>query len=204
VKYSKVIVLWRKIAVSIFASECESSCPPAEPVMPSATPRWSGASSGLGPPPGDLLQGEPQRLGVGELAVEQRQRGGERGELRVGELDRGEMEVLRAQRVVLLLGDAVDRLLDRQRDAQRLELRAVGVEAAREGVLVHPAVALDVPLDVERGDRPALGHQVGDQRELADQLLGVLGHPGTNHRRRLRHGGGRRPYLRALPRRRGA
>ena len=49
-KYSKVIVLWRKIAVSIFASDCESSCPPAEAVMPSATPRWSGAASGLGRP----------------------------------------------------------------------------------------------------------------------------------------------------------
>ena len=159
--------------------------------MPSATPRWSGACERARAPPGDLLQREPQRLGVGELAVEQRQRGRERGQLGVGELDRREMEVLRAQRVVLLLGDAVERLLDGQRDAQRLELRAVGVEAPREGVLVHAAVALDVALDVERGDRPALGHQVGDQGELADQLLGVLGHPGTNHRRRLRHGGPR-------------
>ena len=34
------------------------------------------------------------------------------------------MEVLRAQRVVLLLGHAVDRLVDGEVDAQRLELRA--------------------------------------------------------------------------------
>ncbi len=46
----KVIVLWRKIAVSIFASRPESSCPPAEAVIPSASERWSGDSSGLGRP----------------------------------------------------------------------------------------------------------------------------------------------------------
>ena len=50
VKYSKVIVLWRKIAVSIFASDWDSSCPPADAVMPSATPPLSGAVSGLGRP----------------------------------------------------------------------------------------------------------------------------------------------------------
>jgi hypothetical protein len=102
----------------------------------------------VGAPPGDLLQRQPQRFGIGELAVEQRQRGLQRGELGVGEGDRGEMEVLRAQRVVLLLGDAVDRALDRQRDPQRVQLRAVGVEAPREGVLVHRAVALDVAADL--------------------------------------------------------
>ena len=153
-----------------------------------------------GPPPGDLLERQAQRFGVGELAVEQRQRSGERGQFGIGELDRREVEVLRAQRVVLLLGDAVDRLLDGQRDAQRLELRAVRVEASRKRVLVHATVALDVPLDVERGDRAALGHQIGDQGELADQLLGVLGHPAKNHRRRVRRGGARAPYLRAFAR----
>ena len=126
--------------------------------------------------PGDLLQGEAQRLGVGELAVEQRQRELQRGQLLVGEGDRREMEVLRAQRVVLLLGDAVERAVDRELDAERVQLGAVGVEAPGEGVLVHAAVSLDVAPDLQGRHRTALGHQVGDQRELADQLLGVLRH----------------------------
>ena len=75
-----------------------------------------------------------------------------------------------------LLGHAVERLLHGQRDAQRLELGAIGVETPRERVLVHPAVALDIAFDVERRHRPALRHQVRDQGELADQLLGVLRH----------------------------
>ena len=62
--------------------------------MPSATERCSGALQRAGPAPGDLLQREAQRLGVGELAVEQRQRGLQRGQLGVGELDRGQVEVL--------------------------------------------------------------------------------------------------------------
>ena len=110
--------------------------------------------------PGDLLQRKAQRLGVGKLSVEQRQRGRQRRQLAVGELDRRQMEVLRAQRVVLLLGDAVERLLDGQRNPQRLELGAVSVEAARKRVLVHAAVSLDVALDVERRHRSTLGHQV--------------------------------------------
>ena len=128
------------------------------------------------PPPGELLQREPQRLGVGELAVEQRERRLQARELLVGERDRREVEVLRAQRVVLLLGDAVDRLVDRQLDAEIAQLGAVGVEAPGERVLVHAGVALDVAPDLQRGDRPALRHQVRDQRQLADELLGVLGH----------------------------
>ena len=111
-------------------------------------------------PPGDLLQGETQRLGVCEFAVEQAQCGLQRGELLVGECDRGEMEVLRAQRVVLLLGGPVGGAIDGQLDAQRFELGAVGVEASRERVLVHPAVALDVATDLKGRDGPALGHQV--------------------------------------------
>ena len=85
------------------------------------------------------------------------------------------MEVLRSQRVVLLLGDAVDRLLDGQRNAQRIELGAVGVEAPRERILVHAAVTLDVALDVQRGDRPALRHQVRDQGQLIKAAM--LGMP---------------------------
>src|SRR4029077_4278779 len=41
----------------------------------------------------------------------------------------------------------------------------------------HAAVALHVTPDLQRRHWPALGHQVGDQRQLADQLLGVLRHP---------------------------
>ena len=63
--------------------------------------------------PRDLLEREPQRLGVGELAVEQVQRGLEAGEFLVGELDRRQVEVLGRERVRLLLDKAVDRLLDR-------------------------------------------------------------------------------------------
>jgi hypothetical protein len=174
-----VIVLLRKIAVSILARRWESSWPPAEAVMPSATVRWSGARRGARPPPGQLLEGEPQRLGVGELPVEQAERRLQGGELVVGERDGGEVEVLRPQRVVLLLGDTVGRPVDRELDAERLELGAVGVEAARERVLVHAAVALDVATDLQGRDGPALGHQVRDQRELADELLGVLGHART-------------------------
>ena len=87
------------------------------------------------------------------------------------------MEVLGAQRVVLLLGRPVRGPLDGQLDAQRFQLGAVGVEAPRERVLVHAAVALHIAPYLQGRDGPALGHQVGDQRQLADQLLGVLGHP---------------------------
>jgi len=70
------------------------------------------------------------------------------------------MEVLRPQRVILLLGDAVERLLDGERDPQRFKLGAVGVKTARERIFVHAAVSLDVAFDVERGHRPALRHQI--------------------------------------------
>ena len=70
------------------------------------------------------------------------------GELLIGELDRRQVEVLGRQRVGLLLDQAVDRLLDRQHDPQRLELGAIGVEAPRERVLVHRAVPLDVAPDL--------------------------------------------------------
>ena len=56
------------------------------------------------------------------------------------------------------------------------ELGAVGVEAARERLVAHLLVALDVRLDVPRRQRPALRHQERDQRELADQLVGVVAH----------------------------
>src|SRR5207248_7390837 len=40
----------------------------------------------------------------------------------------------------------------------------------------HARVALHLLLDLESRDRPPFGHQERDQRELADELLGVLGH----------------------------
>ena len=127
--------------------------------------------------PGDLLQGQAQRLGVGEAAVgQQQQRGAQRRQLVVGEFDRVEVEVLRRQRVELGLEEPLARLLDPELDAEALELGAVRVEAPREGVVVHIAVALDLALDLQGGNRPALGHQERDQRELANQLLGVLRH----------------------------
>ena len=111
-------------------------------------------------PPRDLLQREAQRLRVGELAVQQRQRRLQRGQLGVREGDRREVEVLRAQRVVLLLGDAVDGTLDGQHDPERVQLRTVRVEAPRERVFVHRAVALDIAPDLQRGHRPPLRHEV--------------------------------------------
>ena len=135
---------------------------------------------GAGTPPGDLLEGQAKRLGVGELAVQQHQRGAKRRQLAVGELDRRQVVILRRQRVELRLEEALGRLFDLERDAQAVELRAVGVEAASEGVVVHGAVALDLALDLQRRDGPPVGHQERDQGELADQLLGVLGHDGEN------------------------
>ena len=126
--------------------------------------------------PGDLLQRETQRLGVGEPPIEQLQGGSERSAFVLGELDRRQLEVLGRQRVVLLLDLAVLWLLDRQHDPEFLEICAVGVEPPRERVLVHRAVSLDVAANLRRGHRPPLGHQVGDQRQLPDQFLGVLCH----------------------------
>src|SRR3954453_21530978 len=112
-------------------------------------------------------------------------------ELLARKLDRLEVEVLRRKRVVLGLVVALRRLVDLQLDAERLELGAVGVEAAPEGALVHAAVALDLLLDLERRDRAPLRHQERDQRELTDELFGVLRHvlvpPGGGRRRAGQH-----------------
>jgi len=110
--------------------------------------------------PRDLLERQAQWLGVGELAVEQVQRRPQRRQLVVVELDRRKVEVLRRQRVLLLFDLAVLGLLHRQHNAQRLELGAVGVEAPRERVLVHHAVALDVTPDLGCRHRPPLSHQI--------------------------------------------
>ena len=150
--------------------------------------------------PRELLEREPQRLRVGELAVEQAERHPQRAELGVRELDRRQVEVLRRQRVALRLVRAVGGLVDLQVDAERLELRAVRVEAAREGVVVHARVALHLLLDLERGDRAPLGHQERDQRQLPYELFGVFCHCAAQHKEGKRTAGARyATRLRAFP-----
>src|SRR4029077_2729778 len=83
-----------------------------------------------GPAEREVLQREAQRLGVRELSLEQVERGLEGRELLVLELELRQEVLLRAQRVQLLAGELV--ALRLQRHAEREELRAVGVEAARE------------------------------------------------------------------------
>jgi hypothetical protein len=140
-----------------------------------------GGGEGGGLAPRELLEGQPQRLGVRELAVEQREGGAQRAALRVRELDGRQVEVLRREGVALRLEVRVHGLLDLELDPERLELGTVGVEAAGERVLVHAGVALDLLADLEGGDRPSLRHEERDEGELADELLGVLGH-GTSIR----------------------
>ena len=86
----------------------------------------------------------------------------------------GQEVALGAQRVELLAGELVALRLERH--AERDQLGAVGVEAAREGLVRHLGVALDVRLDVARRERPALRHEERDQRELTDELVGVVRH----------------------------
>src|SRR5205823_1002017 len=68
--------------------------------------------------PRQLLQRQPQRLRVGELAVEQREQRAQGTQLLVGELDRREVEVLGWERIVLRLVVALGGLVDLQLDAQ--------------------------------------------------------------------------------------
>ena len=120
----------------------------------------------------EVLQREAQRRCVGELALEQEQARVERGELAVGEVQRRQEVVLARERVELLAGELVAIRLDRH--AQRQELGAIGVEATGKRLVGHVVVALDGVLGVARSDRPLLGHDVRHQRELADQLVGVM------------------------------
>ena len=122
----------------------------------------------------EVLEGETERLGVGELALEEIQARLEGGELVVRELELGEEVVLRAQRVELLAGELVALRLERH--AEREQLRAVGVEAPRERLVRHLGVPLDILLDVARRQRAPVRHQEGDERELPDQLVGVVRH----------------------------
>ena len=128
--------------------------------------------------PGHLLEGEPERLGIGELTFgQQRERGAKGSQLVIGELDRRKVEVLRREGVELGLEEALARPIDLELDPEAVELGPIGIEATGKCVLVHHAVALDLTLDLERRDRPPLGHQERDQRKLPNQLLGVFRHP---------------------------
>ena len=122
----------------------------------------------------EVLQREPERLGVGEPPLEQVEARLQRRELLVVELELGEEVALRAQRVQLLAGEFV--ALAVERHAERDELRAVRVEAPRERFVAHLLVTLDVRLDVARGERPPFRHQERDQRELTNQLVSVMTH----------------------------
>ena len=124
-----------------------------------------------------VLQREPQRLGVGELAVEVEERRLQGGQLVVLEVEPVEEVVLGAEGVELLAGELV--ALRMERHAEPGELGAVGVEPPRERLVGHLRIALDVALHVAGGQRPALRHQEGDERELTDELVGVVGHRGV-------------------------
>ena len=131
-----------------------------------------------GPAEREVLQREPQWLGVGELAVEVEQRRLQRRELVVLEVEPVEEVVLRAEGVELLARELV--ALRVERHPEPGELRAIRVEAAGERLVRHLRVTLDVPLHVTRGQRSALRHQEGHERELTDELVGVVRHRGAS------------------------
>ena len=125
----------------------------------------------------EVLQREPQRLGVREAPFEEEEARLQRRELFVVELELRQEVALGAQRVQLLAGELV--ALRVERHAECDELGAVGVEAARERLVAHLLIALDVRLDVTRRQRTAFRHQERDQRELTDQLVRVVTHSGS-------------------------
>src|SRR5262249_44536854 len=75
-------------------------------------PRRVALAERAGAPPRHLLEREPERLGVRELAVQQPERGAQRRQLLVAELDLGEVVVLGRQRVELGLEEPLRGLLD--------------------------------------------------------------------------------------------
>ena len=125
-------------------------------------------------PEREVLERQSKRLRIGELPLQEVQRGLKRSELVVRQLELGEEVVLRPEGVELFPRELV--ALRLERDTQRKELGAVGVEAPGEGFVRHLGVALDVRLHVACGQQPTLGHQVGDERQLTDQLVGVVRH----------------------------
>ena len=137
-----------------------------------------GGRGGRVPEPGpterEVLQREAERLGVCELPLERVERRLQRGQLVLLQVELVEEVVLRAERVELLARELVP--LGHERHAERGQLGAIRVEAARERLVRHLGVPLDVPLDVAGGQRPPLGHQERDEGELPDQLVGVVRH----------------------------
>ena len=129
----------------------------------------------------EVLERQPEWLGVGELALQRVERGLERRELVLVELELVEEVVLGAEGVELLARELV--ALGGERDPERGQLGPIGVEATGERLVGHLRVPLDVSLDVARGERPTLGHEEGDERELTDQLVGVVGHQAAPYRR---------------------
>src|SRR5439155_12244878 len=122
----------------------------------------------------EVLQRKPERLGIREPSFEEVEARLERRKLLVVELELRQEVPLGAKRVQLFAGELV--ALRVEWHPERDELCAVRVETAGERLVAHLLVALDVRLDVARGERPALRHQEGDERELPDQLVGVMAH----------------------------
>ncbi len=122
----------------------------------------------------EILEREPKRLGIGEAPVEEMERRLQRCQLVVLEIEGREEVLLGAQRVELFPGELVP--LGMEWHAERDQLAPVGVEAPCKGLVGHLRVPLDVGLHVSRGDRPTLRHEVGDERKLPDELVGVVRH----------------------------
>ena len=160
-QYSNFSVRFLEIAPSSFASR-----PGSSGEYPGS---WSSTARAVSrrrllearPAEGEVLEREAERLRVGELALEEIETGLERGELLVGQLERRQEVALGAQAVELLARELV--ALGVERDPEREQLGPVGVEASGERLVRHLLVALDVLLDVAGGQRPALGHQEGDE-----------------------------------------
>ncbi len=138
----------------------------------------------------EALEREPERLGVRELPLEQVEARLQGGEFGVRELERGQEVLLGGQDVQLLARQLVT--ARRDRDAERRQLRAVGVEAPRKGLVGHARVPLDGGLGVARGDVPLFRHEEGDERQQPDQLVAISGQvssPSRVHHRAPRAGG---------------
>ena len=110
---------------------------------------------------GEILEGEAQGLGVGELALEAVERRLQRREFVLFEPELGQKVVLGAQGVELFAGELVS--LRVEGDSEVDQLRAVRVEPAGERLVRHFGIALDSRLDVPGGQRPPLRHEEGNE-----------------------------------------